>query len=173
LKPEVRKQLDEIAGSTGAHISVINPNNPAPEGDTVDAWTRIEAERSCELLISGKQDAVDAARVLLLVMLDKLTGLHAESFEVDVKLLSVLAARKRAALQTIQEETTTNVYYPSFLNGLSGSVDARKIARTQANVVWVTGDFFNVSRAREKILQLGMTKVSIFIFMHNPLFKLL
>lgn len=97
-------------------------------------------------------------------MLDKLTGLHAESFEVDVKLLSVLAGRKRTALQTIQEETTTNVYYPSFLNGLSGSVDARKIARTQTNVVWITGDFFNVSRARDKILQLAMSKVSLVLF---------
>ena len=160
LKLEVRKQLDEVAGATGAHISVINPTNSAPEGDTVDTWTRIEAERSCELLVTGKQDAVDIARVLLLVMLDKLNGLHAESFEIDIKLLSVLAGRKRAGLQTVQEETATNVYYPSLLNGLSGSADTRKAAKAQANIVWVTGDFLNVQRARDKLMQLALGKVS-------------
>lgn len=158
LKLDVRKQLDEIAGNTGAHISVINPNNPAPEGDTVDSWTRIETERSCELLITGKQDAVETARVQLLVMLDRLSGLHVESFEVDVKLLSVLAGRKRAGLQNIQEETATNIYYPSFLKGVSGTNEARTLARTQANIVWVTGDFFNVKRAKEKVMQLALAK---------------
>jgi hypothetical protein len=92
-------------------------------------------------------------------MLDKLGGLHAESFDVDAKLLSVLAGRKRAGLQGVQEETGTNIYYPSFLNGLSGTSDARKVARSQANVVRVTGDFFNVQRAREKLMQLALTKV--------------
>lgn len=155
----MRKQLDEIAGATGAHISVINPNTTAPEGDTVDAWTRIEAERSCELLVTGKQDAVDAARVFLLVMLDKLSGLHSESFEVDPKLLSVVAGRKRTGLQGVLEETGTNIYYPSFLNGLSGTSEARKVARTQSNVARITGDRFNVQRARDKLMQLALAKV--------------
>lgn len=126
----------------------------------MDTWTRIEAERSCELLVTGKQDAVDIARVLLLVMLDKLNGLHAESFEIDIKLLSVLAGRKRAVLQTVQEETATNVYYPSLLNGLSGTAEARKVARAQSNVVWVTGDFLNIQRARDKLMQFALGKVS-------------
>jgi hypothetical protein len=110
-------------------------------------------------LITGKQDAVETARVQLLVMLDRLGGLHAESFEVDVKLLSVLAGRKRAGLQSVQEETATNIYYPSFLKGLSGTNEARTLARTQANIVWITGDFFNVKRAKEKVMQLALAKV--------------
>lgn len=117
----------------------------------------MEAERTCELLISGKHDAVDAARVLLLVMLDKLSGLHAESFDVDAKLLSLVAGRKRAGLHTVQEETATNIYYPSFFHGLGG--DARKAGRPLENVVWVTGDFFNVQRARDKLLQIALSKV--------------
>ncbi|KAG8776657.1 hypothetical protein FRC16_004430, partial [Serendipita sp. 398] len=153
LKAEVRRQLDEVAAATSAHISVINPQNASTESDSVDSWIRLESERSCELMITGKQDAVDIARVLLLVMLDRLGGLHVEQLDVDVKLLSAFAGRKRANLQSIQEETATNIYYPSFLNGLSGSTEARKAARQKANTVWITGDVFNVRRAREKLSQ--------------------
>ena len=119
----------------------------------------MEAERSCELLVTGKQDAVDSARVLLLVMLDKLSGLHTESLEIDVKLLSAFGGRKRINLQAIQEETATNIYYPSFLNALSGSAESRNAARQQASAVWITGDVFNVRRAREKLTQQALAKV--------------
>ncbi|KAG8843288.1 hypothetical protein FRB91_003475, partial [Serendipita sp. 411] len=88
LKAEVRRQLDEVAAATSAHISVINPQNASTESDSVDSWIRLESERSCELMITGKQDAVDIARVLLLVMLDRLGGLHVEQLDIDVKLLS-------------------------------------------------------------------------------------
>lgn len=171
LKPDVRKQLDDIASSTGAHISVINPNHPAQEGENPDSWTRFEAERTCELLISGKQDAVEAARVQLLVMLDKISGLHAESFEVDCKLLSLVAGRKRTGLHAVQEETATNIYSPSFLHGLTGTVDNRKPGRSLSNTVWVTGDFFNVQRARDKLMQLALAKVgsiNVKIYFYSP-----
>ncbi|KAG8814678.1 hypothetical protein FRC18_001880 [Serendipita sp. 400] len=91
-------------------------------------------------------------------MLDRLGGLHVEQLDVDVKLLSAFAGRKRANLQSIQEETATNIYYPSFLNGLSGSTEARKAARQKANTVWITGDVFNVRRAREKLSQQTLAK---------------
>lgn len=158
LKLEVRKRLDEVAAATTAHISVINPQNTTTDNDNTDSWVRVEAERSCELLVTGKQDAVDSARVLLLVMLDKLSGLHAESLEIDVKLLSAFGGRKRINLQTIQEETATNIYYPSFLNALSGSAESRNAARQKANTVWITGDAFNVRRARDKLTQQALAK---------------
>jgi len=119
----------------------------------------MDSERTCELLITGKLDSVDAARVRLLAMLDKLSGLHADSVEIDCKLLCIVAKRKRAAIQEIQEETATNIYYPSPLHGLTGkSVTS---LRSILNVVWITGDFLNVQRAKDKLLKASLAVVRV------------
>jgi hypothetical protein len=151
---------------TGAHISVINPNHPltVSEQQLETGWSSMDSERTCELLITGKLDSVDAARVRLLVMLDKLGGLHADSVEIDYKLLCTVAKRKRAAIQEIQEGTATNIYYPSPLHGLTGFPGTGKTAaslRSMLNVVWITGDFLNVQRAKEKLLQASLAVVSV------------
>ena len=124
----------------------------------------MDSERTCELLITGKLDSVDAARVRLLVMLDKLSGLHADSVKIDYKLLCIVAKRKRAAIQEIQEGTATNIYYPSPLHGLTGLPGTGKTAaslRSMLNVVWITGDFLNVQRAKEKLLKASLAVVSV------------
>lgn len=119
----------------------------------------MDSERTCELLITGKLDSVDAARVRLLVMLDKLGGLHADSVEIDYKLLCIVAKRKRTAIQEIQEETATNIYYPSPLHGLTGKTASG--LRSMLNVVWITGDFLNVQRAKEKLLKTSLAVVRV------------
>ncbi len=78
LKPEVRRKLDDIASQTLAHIAVVNSpqslsNRTPPDGISSSAgWSGLETERVCELVITGSEDAVDLARVRLLVMLDEL-----------------------------------------------------------------------------------------------------
>lgn len=78
LKQEVRRRLDEIASQTFAHIAVVNSplalsNRTPPDGISNSAgWSWLETERVCELVITGSEDAVDLARVRLLVMLDEL-----------------------------------------------------------------------------------------------------
>lgn len=78
LKPEVRRRLDDIASQTLAHIAVVNSplalsNRTPPDGISSSAgWSGLETERVCELVITGTEDAVDLARVRLLVMLDEL-----------------------------------------------------------------------------------------------------
>jgi len=78
LKPEVRRRLDDIASQTLAHIAVVNSplalsNRTPPDGISSSAgWSGLETERVCELVVTGTEDAVDLARVRLLVMLDEL-----------------------------------------------------------------------------------------------------
>jgi len=78
LKPEVRRRLDDIASQTLAHIAVVNSplalsNRTPPDGISSNAgWSGLETERVCELVVTGTEDAVDLARVRLLVMLDEL-----------------------------------------------------------------------------------------------------
>ncbi|PPR01173.1 hypothetical protein CVT24_006049 [Panaeolus cyanescens] len=167
LKPEVRRRLDDIASQTQAHIAVVNSphalsSRTPPDGINSSAgWSGLETERVCELQVTGTEDAVDLARVRLLVMLDELSGLHAETCEIDPKLHAIVAGRKRSVLQTIQEDTATNIYYPSPLQDITGhdlnSANPSSAARNN-HIIWITGEFFGVQRARDMLYQLSATK---------------
>ncbi|KAI0690686.1 cytoplasmic protein [Cytidiella melzeri] len=172
LKAEVRRRLDEIASQTFAHIAVVNSTvalstRSLPDGVSNNAgWSGLETERVCELQITGQGDSVELARVRLLVMLDEVSGLHAESCEIDQKLHAIIAGRKRSVLQTIMEETATNIYMPSPLQGLLGpefgqpsnASPAAPSNKLNPNVIWITGEFFGVQRARDMIFQVSMNK---------------
>ncbi|RDB29615.1 Meiotically up-regulated gene 60 protein [Hypsizygus marmoreus] len=168
LKLEVRRRLDEIASQTLAHIAVVNSplslsNRTPPDGISNSAgWSGLETERVCELVITGHEDSVELARVRLLVMLDELSGLHAELCEIDHKLHAIIAGRKRSVLQSIQEETATNIYFPSPLQGLMGPDLNNSVGNSQtyrnSNVIWITGEFFGVQRARDMLYQVSVNK---------------
>ena len=190
LKPEVRRRLDEIASQTLAHIAVVNSplslsTRTPPDGISNSAgWSGLETERVCELVITGRGDSVEVARVRLLAMLDELVrfgnshllplishlttqgGLHTEVCEIDQKLQAIVAGRKRHVLQSIQEETATNIYLPSPLQGLVGLDVASSVTmgpgtplRQSKSTVWISGEFFGVQRARDMLLQLSLNKV--------------
>ncbi|KAG6911775.1 hypothetical protein DXG01_000021 [Tephrocybe rancida] len=165
LKLEVRRRLDEIASQTLAHIAVVNSplalsNRTPPDGISSSAgWSGLETERVCELVVTGHEDSVELARVRLLVMLDELSGLHSELCEIDHKLHAIIAGRKRSVLQSIQEETATNIYLPSPLQGLMGPELATSVGNFRnANVIWITGEFFGVQRARDMLYQVSVNK---------------
>ncbi|KAG6885949.1 hypothetical protein C0993_007451 [Termitomyces sp. T159_Od127] len=165
LKLEVRRRLDEIASQTLAHIAVVNSplslsNRTPPDGISSSAgWSGLETERVCELVVTGHEDSVELARVRLLVMLDELSGLHSEVCEIDHKLHAIIAGRKRSGLQSIQEETATNIYFPSPLQGLMGPELATSVGNFRnANVIWITGEFFGVQRARDMLYQVSVNK---------------
>lgn len=199
LKPEVRLRLDEIADQAHTNISVINPpafGSASGNGSLGNELDGLETEKYCELLLTGTNDCVEVARVRLLVMLDELVrspvsnpvacsrviqnGLHSECCEIDHKLHAVIAGRKRSALQSIQEETGTNIYYPSPLHAVLGSSSAPvpmaaplvpgiPPPRHNNNVIWITGEFFGVQRARDMLFQISVLKVrvSLFTFSHD------
>lgn len=87
--------------------------------------------------------------------------------EIDQKLHAIVAARKRHVLQSIQEETATNIYLPSPLQGLVApdiivpSVATPPGPRHGPNIIWITGEFFGVQRARDMLYQLAANKVCI------------
>jgi hypothetical protein len=98
------------------------------------------------------------------------SGLHSECCEIDHKLHAIIAGRKRVVLQSIQEETAVNIYFPSPLQGLVGpDISASNAAangtptRQDNNVIWITGEFFGVQRARDMLFQVSVTKVSHFL----------
>lgn len=90
------------------------------------------------------------------------SGLHAEVCEVDQKLHAIVAGRKRQVIQTIQEDTATNIYFPSPLQGLVGPEVGNAPpagGRHPSNVIWITGEFFGVQRARDMLYSVSVNKV--------------
>lgn len=77
--------------------------------------------------------------------------------DLDIKLHPILAGRKRSVLQSIQEETATNIYLPSPLQGLVGP-DLSNAPGPPRSVIWITGEFFGVQRARDMLFQLSVNK---------------
>ena len=184
LKPEVRRRLDDIASETLAHIAVVNSplsavNRTPSDGISLNGgWSGLETERVCELVITGTEDAVDLARIRLLVMLDELvshefstatcllrrfpsqSGLHAEICDIDHKMHPIIAGKKRHVIQTIQEETATNIYFPSPLQGVFVSDSTGTgTPGPSTNTIWITGEFFGVQRARDMLYQVSLNKV--------------
>lgn len=164
LKADVRRRLDDIAGQTLAHIAVVNASAtlnsvPVPDGINSQAWSGLEPERMCELVVTGTREAVAVARLRLLVMIDELSGLHADSCDIDHKLHPIIAGRKRSVIQTIQEETATNIYFPSALVGLNvHMVPSAGPAKSHLNTIWITGEFFGVQRAKDMLVQVAALK---------------
>lgn len=75
------------------------------------------------------------------------------------------------------EETATNVYMPSPLQGLvgpefgqiSGTNPAGTPNKLNPNVIWITGEFFGVQRARDMLFQVSMNKVLPFLALNCSL----
>lgn len=84
--------------------------------------------------------------------------------EIDKKLHTIVAGRKRNVLQSIQEETATNIYLPSPLQGhlgpeLSVPPSLTDNLSKSNGTIWITGEFFGVQRARDMLYQMSATKV--------------
>ncbi|EPQ25950.1 uncharacterized protein PFL1_06405 [Pseudozyma flocculosa PF-1] len=152
VKPDVRRRLDEISSTTGAGVLVITS-----DARGADLGYGLETERMAELVVSGPFESVELARVKVLVLLDELLGLHSETCEIDYKLHNIIGGRKRCVVQTIQEETGTNVYLPTpFAGTLSGGRNAPPPGRQ--NTIHITGEFFGVQRARDMLFQVSLHK---------------
>ena len=92
------------------------------------------------------------------------SGLHTEGCEIDQKLQAIVVGRKRHVLQSIQEETATNIYLPTPLQGLvgpdtvTGVIMPGNALRQHKSTVSISGEFFGVQRARDMLLQLSLNK---------------
>ncbi|POV97323.1 hypothetical protein PSTT_15124 [Puccinia striiformis] len=143
VRPVMKIRLDEIASASRAHLSIVG--NPRDGG-------------GIDIVVRGDTEAVEEARVRLLVLLDQLNGLHSEVCEIDYKLHHIIAGRKRSVIQSIQEETATNIHFPSVISG-GGILSARSTSLVEKqNMIFITGEFFGVQRAREMLFQVSMHK---------------
>lgn len=152
LKADIRRRLDEIAVSCKCFISILSNEHAG-----ADLGYGLETERSVEVVISGQFEGAEHARVRIMVMLDEASGLHSEACEIDYKLHNIVGGRKRCVIQTIQEETGTNIYLPTPFSGVLASNRSATIFSRQ-NTIYLTGEYFGVQRAKEMLFQVSLHK---------------
>ncbi|XAO22317.1 hypothetical protein I312_101086 [Cryptococcus bacillisporus CA1280] len=170
---EVKSEAESKLTDAATDVANVKPNGEeesCASSITTPYVTRslgLETERMCELVITGSMESVEVAKICLLVMLDEMNGLHAESCDIDYKLHNIIAGRKRNVIQQIQEETATNIYFPTPLVGVLNSPQPGSQQEQgmlgKSNQIWITGEFFGVQRARDMLLNIAMQKCKLVI----------
>lgn len=157
----LRRASSQTFSSNGhnGHSAAPFPASAFPIGNAT-----LETEPMCHIVITGSSTAPSVAKVRLLVMLDEMAGLHAESIEIDNKLHPIIAGRRRNVIQSIQEETSTNIYLPEQLRLLVGGNaggPSTPPTRPDENIIWITGEYFGVQRARDMLYKNAHAKVRL------------
>ena len=103
VRADLAPKLDELQQRAETRITIAPRDAPPSDAGA------LEVDRQALVTISGTLEAVEYARVQVLVLLDERHGLHTEQAEIECKLHHVSSGRKRALLQLIEEETQTSV----------------------------------------------------------------
>lgn len=100
LLPVWRERLDAIHFSTGAHVSVV-PDIQARGG---------QAQSTCSIVVTGREEQVVSAKLQLLVFLDELRGLEATELTLDWRLHSMLSGPRNVVVSRIERDCNVNIY---------------------------------------------------------------
>ncbi|KAG2223283.1 hypothetical protein INT45_007009 [Circinella minor] len=155
-----RKQFDKIENETETHIVIVPP--PLHRSALI-------SENRVSVVITGLPDLAEYARVRVLVALDEISNLRADILRVPLKLHNLICGRKRAGLQPIIEETTTNIYFPSPFGDLSSVEQGMDVAvvtdggatpllEELSPPIYITGEPVNVTRVKEMLNKLAIQK---------------
>ncbi|WFD25864.1 hypothetical protein MNAN1_000831 [Malassezia nana] len=149
LKHNVRARFDDIMQQSGTTLTV----SPL-DAQEVESCAGMAKRRNTLLTITGGVEAIEYARVQVLVFLDELSDIRVDSIEIDLKLLHVGAGRKRAAIQAIERESGAWVYLPMpFAGMLQGKVPST--VSKHRNTLFIAGSAGAVERAKEALLALA------------------
>ncbi|SHO77331.1 Similar to S.cerevisiae protein YLL032C (Protein of unknown function) [Malassezia sympodialis ATCC 42132] len=145
LKPNVRARFDDIMQQSGTTL-VASPL----EAQEIETCAGMAKRRNILLTITGGVEAIEYARVQVLVFLDELNEIYIDSIEIDRKLLHVGAGRKRAAIQAIERESGAWIYLPMPFAGVLQSKVPPTVSQRR-NTVFIAGASGAVERAKDAL----------------------
>lgn len=87
------------------------------------------------------------------------SGLDSAVCEIDHKLHNIAAGRKRQVVRHIQEETGTNIYFPSPFGDIFGVSSPESAIVRNRNLIFITGEPLAVNRARDMLYGISFYKV--------------
>ncbi|KAL7323088.1 hypothetical protein PS15p_211041 [Mucor circinelloides] len=133
--PEIKGSLTEIAKEFNVKVKIYSTSE-------------------AEIHMIGAIDSVELARVKILVLLDQLAGLNVDTLrDIPYYLHFLIAGRKHVQLQSIMEETSTNIYLQS---PLCNSTDEDN----HNGLIYLTGESpSDLARAKDLLKKLTAQKI--------------
>ncbi|KAJ3036357.1 hypothetical protein HDV00_002773, partial [Rhizophlyctis rosea] len=184
MRLSIKRKLDDVMKSTRTQITCVGhsqtydkpPRLPHPHhhhipppgfmsggGGNVTGDSSTDVD-SMDVEIVGGADAAERARMKCLVLFDELSGLYHEVVELDPKLQTIIAGRKRCILDAVMHDTMTNIYLPSPFAGMQsnrgmpgGGGDAADPDKYPYQI-HITGEQMGVTQARDRLLQMAFTR---------------
>ncbi|KAH8549664.1 hypothetical protein BGW37DRAFT_459270 [Umbelopsis sp. PMI_123] len=151
IKDAIHPLLDKISKETNVSVNVeITGQIPA---------SGLQSENGARINIQGSPESVEYARIQALVMLDELAGLRTDIIDIPARLHNLVCGRKRCYLQSIMEETSTNIYLPSaFTNVNHPELSIQDDIHHQSSRIYVTGSTSSITRAKDMLNKLYVQK---------------
>ncbi|KAG2224282.1 hypothetical protein INT45_012850 [Circinella minor] len=131
--------LNEIANETNCKIIISNASEP-------------------DIHIFGAFDSTEIARVRSLVLLDQMMGLRTDTLDIPYYLHNLIAGRKHNYLQSIMEETATNIYLQSAFTKIGCTQHMATPVGERSGTIHLTGESNGIARAKEMINKLMIRK---------------
>ncbi|KAI9284365.1 hypothetical protein BC943DRAFT_381309 [Umbelopsis sp. AD052] len=152
IKDAIHPLLDKISKETNVSVNVeITGQMPA---------SGLQSENGARINIQGSPESVEYARIQALVLLDELAGLRTDTIDIPARLHNLVCGRKRCYLQSIMEETSTNIYLPSaFTNVNHPEMSVQDdLHHHQSARIYVTGTPSSITRAKDMLNKLYVQK---------------
>ncbi|KAF9437692.1 hypothetical protein BGZ76_011604 [Entomortierella beljakovae] len=149
--PEFKAAVDNISAITRTTITLLLDHTQIlpPGRKTISGFGR---QGMVELQVAGTWENAEAARMLLLVVIDTLKpGVVADKLNVELKFQNMIGGKKRQVLQELMSKTNTRIYLTSPLvqtaNKSGTPIDSRY------NEIYITGEAAQVATAKEVLSQ--------------------
>ena len=113
MKEDVLQQVEEIAQITRADIflTITKRVDDDSQGKVVSNVENPE-DGDATFHIYGDRLVEENARIRLLILLDRLQGLHIDVLTLDLPLQPLVCGRQRKVVSNIQSMTHTTIYFP-------------------------------------------------------------
>ncbi|KAI8149708.1 hypothetical protein BJV82DRAFT_504932, partial [Fennellomyces sp. T-0311] len=111
-----------------------------------------------DIHVYGAFDATETARTRILVLLDQMTGLRTDTLTIPYYLHNIIAGRKHNILQSIMEDTATNIYLQSAFTKIGCTQHMATPVGERSGTIHLTGETNGIVRAKDMINKLLLRK---------------
>jgi KH domain len=153
MRPDVLKQVDDIARVSRADIflTITKRVEEDSQGKVVSSVENPE-EGDATFHIYGDRLVEENARIRLLILLDRLQGLHVETLNLDLQLHPLVCGRQRKVISNIQSMTHTTIYFPPRYPGSTDFVPRGGQRRPMNEIIISGATIGEITLAKQKII---------------------
>ncbi|KAJ3190813.1 hypothetical protein HK101_008339 [Irineochytrium annulatum] len=155
---QAQRRMPIGGGPQSAPVGITVNSGPPPGLSLSMSGMGGVVPESLDVEIMGSWHDVEVARVYCLVMLDEMAGLHTETVQVDLEHQPMISGRKKVLLESLMQETVTNIYLPPPLRPTNPTTKFE--TDLDLNCIHVTGSTMAVFDCAERLKSIIATKKS-------------